>query len=75
MRGRWFDILLNVLEPSKDKRDATKDPERVFDLFPGIHMNILLRDFFTYLGKKVCLNRQLVVRVNIELLIVTGLES
>ena len=58
LRGRWCNnIVLNVLKPSEEKSDDSKDSfyeelEQVFSRFPGYHMKILLGDFNTKVGRE-----------------------
>jgi hypothetical protein len=49
LKGRWYDIMLNVHAPTEDKDDVIKDSfyeklEQVFDQFPRYHMKIFLGD-------------------------------
>ena len=57
LRGRLCNIIdLNAHEPSEEKNDSSKDSfykelEQAFDNFPKCHMNIMLGDFSTKLGR------------------------
>ena len=56
--GRWCNIIdLNVLAPSEDKCDDSKDSfyeelEKGFNHFPRYHMKILLGDFNAKVGRE-----------------------
>ena len=58
LRGRWCNIIvLNVLEPSEEKRDDSKDSfyeelEQVFNHFPKYHVRILLGNVNEKLGRE-----------------------
>jgi hypothetical protein len=57
LKGRWYDIVLNVHAPTEDKYDVIKDSfckelEQVFDQFPRYYMKILLGDFNAKVGRK-----------------------
>jgi hypothetical protein len=55
LKGRWYDIVLNVQAPTEDKDDIKdsfyEELEQVFDQFPRYHMKILLGDFNAKLGR------------------------
>jgi hypothetical protein len=58
VKGRWNKIIVpNVLAPSEEKRDESKDSfyeelEQVFYHFPKCHMKILLGKFNTKVGRE-----------------------
>jgi hypothetical protein len=57
LKGRWFDIVLSVHAPTKDKDDDIKDRfyealEEVFDQFTRYHMKIFLGDFNAKVGRE-----------------------
>jgi hypothetical protein len=58
LRGRWCNIIvLNVLAPTEDKIDDTKErfyeeQEQVLDKFPKYHMKMLLGDYNAKVGRK-----------------------
>jgi hypothetical protein len=58
LRGRWCDIIvLNVHAPTEDKCDDIKDSfyeelEGVFNKFLKYHMEILLGDFNSKVGRE-----------------------
>jgi exonuclease III len=58
LRGHWCDIIvLNVLAPTEDKCDDTKDSfyeelEGVFNQFLNYHMKIVLGDFNAKVGRE-----------------------
>ena len=58
LRGHWCHIIvLNVYAPSEEKSDDSKgsfyeELQQVSDNFPKYHMEILLGDFDTKLGRK-----------------------
>jgi exonuclease III len=50
LKSRWYDIVLNVHDPTEDKDDDIKDSfyeelQQVFDQFSRYHLKILLGDF------------------------------
>ena len=57
LRGRLCNIIdLNAHETSEEKNDSSKDSfykelQQAFDDFPKCHMNIMLGDFSTKLGR------------------------
>jgi hypothetical protein len=57
LRGRWFNIVLNVHAPSEEKSDELKDSfyeelEQVYDHFTKYHMKILLGEFNAKVGRE-----------------------
>jgi len=57
LRGRWCNIILNVLAPSEEENDDSKDSfceelEQVFYNFLKYHMKILLGDFNARVGRE-----------------------
>jgi hypothetical protein len=69
LRGCWCNIIfLNVHVPTEDKIDNIKDrfydeQEHVFDKFPKYHIEILLGDFNTKVGREDIFNQKLGMRV------------
>jgi len=57
LRGRWFNIVLNVQALTEEKSDDSKNKfyeelEQVFDHFPEYHINILVGKFNTKVGRE-----------------------
>jgi hypothetical protein len=58
LKCRWFHIIVpDIQAQTKDKTDHTKNNiygelESIFHKFPKYHMNILLGDFNTKVGRK-----------------------
>jgi hypothetical protein len=56
LRGRWFDIILNVEAPTEDKIDDMKDrfygeSERIIDKFLKYHLKMLI-DLIAKVGRE-----------------------
>ena len=57
LRGRWFNIVLNVQALTEEKSDDSENKfyeelEQVFDHFPEYHINILVGEFNTKVGRE-----------------------
>ena len=80
LRGSWCNIIvLNVLAPSDDKSDDSKDSfyeelGQVFDHFPRYHMKILLGDFNAKVGRENIFKPKLGMRVYIRIVTIMELE-
>jgi hypothetical protein len=74
LRGCWCNIVvLNVLAPSEERSGDSKDSlyeelEQFLGHFSQYHMKILLGDFNAKVGRENISNRQLGLRVYIEIL-------
>jgi hypothetical protein len=81
LRGRWFDmIVLIVHAPTEDRNDDVKERfyeelERIFDMFPKYHMNILLGDFSVKWARNTFLIRQLAMKVYTKSVMIMELEQ
>jgi hypothetical protein len=67
LRGRWYDIVLNVRAPTEDKTNNTKDSiceelEHIFNKFSKYHMKTFL-DFNVKEAEKIFANPLLGMRL------------